>query len=90
MRQLLDVVYQAVKFPLRIDLLFPSEGEAVELFVVANVAKYRFHRGKASSVFRLPFRAVDTRLHFVGEAGLSVALALEESHLPGLGLGRGA
>ena len=90
MRQLLDVVYQAVKFPLRIDLLLSSEREAVELLVVPDVAEHRFHRSKAPSVFCLPFRAVDTSLHLVGETGLSVDLALEESHLPGLGPGRGA
>lgn len=55
-----------------------------------DVAEHRFHCGKALTVFRLSFRAVDSGLHPVGEAWLSVSLALEETHLPGLGLGRGA
>ena len=50
MRQLLDVVYQTVEFPLRIHLLLSSEGEAVQLFVVAQVAEHRFHRCKASGI----------------------------------------
>ena len=90
MRQLLDVMYQAVELPLRIDLLLPSEGEAVELLVVPDVAEHGFHRGKASPVSRLAFGAVDAGFHFVGEAGLSISFALKEADLPGLGLGWGA
>ena len=90
MRQLLDVVHQTVELPLRIHLPLLSEREAIQLFVVANVAKYRFHRGKAASVFRLAFRAVDTGFHLVGEGRRAVSLALKERNLPGLGLGRGA
>lgn len=90
MRQFLDVVHQAVELPLCINLILPSEGEAVELFVVPDVAKHRFHRGKAPAVFRLPFRAVDTSLHLVGEGFRPVSFALEETHLPGLGPGGGA
>lgn len=90
MCQLLNVVHQTVELPLRIHFLLPSEGEAVELLVVADVAEHRFHRGKAASVFRLPFGAVDACLHLVGEAWLAVGLAMEETYLPGLGLFRGA
>ena len=90
MRQLLDVVHQAVELPLRIHFLLASEGEAVELFVVPDVAEHRFHRGKAPPVSRLSFGAVDTSLHLVGEGFRSVSFALEETHLPGLGPGGGA
>ena len=38
MRQLLDVVYQAVQLPLRIDLSLPSERKAIQLLVVADIA----------------------------------------------------
>lgn len=77
MRQLLDVVYQPVELPLRIDLLLPSESEAVDLFVVPDVAKHGFNRGKAPSVFRLSFRAVDAGFHFVDEGLRPVSLALK-------------
>ncbi len=90
MRQLLDVVHQAVELPLRIHLLLPSEGEAVQLFVVAQIAKHRFHRGKASAIADAAFWAVDAGFHFVGEGRCPIDLALEERHLPGLGLFRGA
>ena len=90
MRQLLDVMNQAVKLPLRIDFLLPSECEAVELFVVPDVAEHRFHRGKASPVFRLAFRTIDAGFHFVGEGRFPIRLALEETHLPGLCPGGGA
>ena len=90
MRQLLDVVYQTVKFPLRIDFALTSERESVQLLVVPNVAEYWFHRSKASSVFCLPFRAVDASFHPVGEGFRSVCLALKETHLPGLGFAGGA
>ena len=61
MRQLLDVVYQAVELPLRIDLVLPSQGESVKLFVVPDIAEHRFHRGKAPPVFRLPDLAPEKR-----------------------------
>ena len=66
MRQLLDVVHQTVKLPLRIDLGSPSEREAVELFVVPQIAEHRLHRGEASTVLHASFRAVDADFHLVG------------------------
>ena len=56
MRQLLDVVYQAVKFPLRIDFALSPEGEPVELLIVPDVTEHRFHCGKASPIARLTHR----------------------------------
>ena len=61
MRQLLDVVYQTVKLPLRVHLRPSSEREAVELFVVPQIAEYRLHCGEALAVFDAPLRAVDAR-----------------------------
>jgi hypothetical protein len=46
-RQLLDVVHQAVELPLRIDLGLPSQGEAVQFLVRSEVAEHRFHGGEA-------------------------------------------
>lgn len=90
MGQLLDVVHQTVELPLRIDLLLASQSEAVQLFVVPEIPEHGFDCGKTSSVFDPTFRAVDTRFHFVGEAGLAVSLTLKECHLPGPGFFRGA
>ena len=42
MRQFLDVVYQAVKLPLRIHFVSPSEREPVELFVVPQVSRWKY------------------------------------------------
>ena len=84
MRQFLDVVYQAVEFPLRIHLRSPSEREAVELLVVPQIAEHRLHGGEALAVLDAPFRAVDAGFHFIGVA-LPVFLAPEERYLPHLG-----
>lgn len=90
MRQLLDVMHQAVEFPLRIDLALTPEREAIQLFVVPDVAEHGFHCGKAPPVFRLSFRTVDTSFHLVGEGLRPIRFTLKETHLPGLGLGGGA
>lgn len=90
MRQLLDVVRQAVELPLRIHFLLPPQGKAVELLVVPQVAEHRLHRGEAPAVSRLSFGTVDAGFHFVGEGFRPISFALKETHLPGLGLGRGA
>src|SRR3990167_296894 len=88
MRQFLDVVYQTVKLPLRIHLRSPSEREAIELFVVPQIAEHRLHGGEALAVLDAPFRAVDAGFHFIGVAH-PVFLAPEERYLPHLGLLRG-
>ena len=90
MRQLLDVMHQAVELPLRIDLALSSEREPVELLIVPDITEHQFHRGKASPVSRPSFRAVDASFHLVGERLRPISLALKETHLPGLGLGGGA
>ena len=50
MRQLLDVMDEAVQLPLGIDLLLTSEREAIEPLVVPDIAEHRFNRGKTLSV----------------------------------------
>ena len=84
-RQFLDVVHQAVKFPLRIHLRFSPEGEAVKLLVVPQVAKHGFYCSEAPAIACTPFRAVDTLPHLVGVAFL-ICFAVQERHLSGLGL----
>ena len=87
MRQFLDVVHHAVELPLPIHLRSPSEREAVELFVVPQIAKHRLHGGEALAVSGAPLRAVDARFHFVGVAH-AIPFALKERHLSHLGFVR--
>lgn len=89
MRQLLNVMDEAIQLPLRIDLLLASQGKAVEPFVMPDVAEDRFHRCKASSVASLPFLAVDGSSHPLGIAlFFRSGFAPEEADLPHLGLVR--
>ena len=90
MCQFLDVMHQTVEFPLRILLLPPSQGKAVELFVVPQIAEHGFYGGKASAVLRLSFRAGDTRLHLIGEAALPSTLPGKKVTCRGLVLAGGA
>ncbi len=90
LRQFLDVVYQAIQFPLRIDLFLPSEREAIELFVMAQVAEYGFNSGEASAIACPAFGAVDTMFHFIGIALVTIGPALKEGDLPGFGFLRSA
>ena len=68
MRQLLDVMDEAIQLPLRIDLLLTSQGKAVVSFVMPDVAEHRFHRRKASSIASFPFLTIDSSFHPVGIA----------------------
>jgi len=68
MRQLLDVVHQAEELPLRIDLLPPAQGEAIQPLVVTQVGKHRLHRGEASAVEPSASFGVDGPLHALAVA----------------------
>lgn len=72
-------------FLLLIHLRPSSEREAVELLIVPQIAKYRFHCGEALAVFDAPLRAADAHFNFVSVT-FSAFLSLEERHLPYLGL----
>ena len=87
MRQLLDVVHQAIQLPLCIDFDSSSQRESVELLVVPQIAEYRLHRGKAPAIPDASLRTIDTCFHFVGIAH-AIPLALKERHLSHLGLVR--
>ncbi len=52
-------------FLLLIHLRPSSEREAVELLIVPQIAKYRFHCGEALAVVDAPLRAADAHFHFV-------------------------
>lgn len=68
MRQLFDVMHQAIQLPLGIDLAPPAQGETIEAFVVPNLAKHRFDGGKALSVAGFAGVAVDGLFHPVAMA----------------------
>lgn len=83
MREFLDVVDEAVEFPLRVDFLLPAQSKAIELFVVPEVAEDRFDGGKALAVFAFAFFTVDGAFHLVGKALLRrIDLATREADLP--------
>ena len=63
MRQLLNVVYQAIQCPLRVDLGLHAQGKVVELLVVPDVGKHRLHRGHALAVQLSTPGAVNGPLH---------------------------
>src|SRR5689334_19207163 len=84
-RELLDVLYHAVKLPLAIDLHLTTQGEAIHLFVSAYIAKHRLHRGKAARDHLASTFAVNLALHaiarFFFRAGV---LTHEDGHLSAL------
>jgi len=59
MRELLDVVDKREVLPPSVDFGLPSQREAVELLVVAQVGKHRLDGGHAPPVLRSPFDTVD-------------------------------
>ena len=50
MRQLFDVMDEAIELPLRINLLLASQRKAVEPFVVPEIAEHRFDGGETLAV----------------------------------------
>jgi hypothetical protein len=49
-RNLLDVVHQAIQVPLGVYFALASERESIQSLVVLDVGKYRFHRSNAFAV----------------------------------------
>ena len=86
MRQLFDVVHQAVELPLRINLLLSAQREAIQSLVVAEVAEHRLHRGETPPIeLPAPCR-IDRLPHDLGVARLTAGrLAAKEADLAGLG-----
>lgn len=69
--------------------LFP-QSEAVDLFVVPQIAEHRLHGGETSAILDSPFRAVDMGFHLVSVALMPAGIALGECDLPSLVLRWGA
>ena len=85
MRQLFDVVNQAIEIPLRVHLGLRSEREAVEVFVMPQVGEYGPDNGDAPAVELSPSVAVDRALHDLGVAKRRCLVLVEKDHLPDLG-----
>ena len=90
MRQFLNVVHQAIRLPLPVHVLLAVQTEAAEMFLLAQVAKYRLHRGKTARNHVSARLRVDPGLHPVSETRRPWAFALKEGDLSGLYLLRGA
>jgi len=65
-RQLLNVVHQAIQLPLALYLLFAPQAETIQTFVAAYVAEHRLNHRHAMTVNRFALLAIDAVLHPVG------------------------
>lgn len=85
MRQLFDIVNQAVEIPLRVHLALGSQGEAVQSFVVPQIAEDRFNDGDAPRVELASALAIDRAPHALG-VGQHRLMLIEKRHLADRGL----
>ena len=69
MSEFLYVVDETEELPLRIDLGATAQREAIEAFVVAKIAEYRFHRAEASSVTGAAIGRIDALSHALSVSG---------------------
>ncbi len=63
MRQLLDVMHEAIQLPLRIHLGFPAQREAIQSLVVPQITEHRLYRAEALTVTTATVVAIDALLH---------------------------
>ena len=66
MRQLLDIVNQAVQVPLGVDLRLRSQREAIQALVVPKVGEHGLHDRDAPPIEPAAPVAVDCLLHALG------------------------
>lgn len=81
MRQLLDIVNQAVQVPLRVHLRLRSQREAIQALVVPKVGEHGFHDRDAPSVEFSSAPAVDGAFHAFGIAKRRALVLVEEGDL---------
>jgi len=82
MRQLLDIVNQAVEVPLRVHFWVRAQCETIEPLVMAQVRENRFYRRHSPCVQRSAAFAVDRLFHAPGELKGRALVFLEECNLP--------
>src|SRR5712691_8791778 len=81
MRQLLDIVNQAVQVPLRVHLRLRSQREAIQALVVPKVGEHGFDDRDAPAVESSSAEAVDSALHAFGVAKRRALILVEEGDL---------
>ena len=82
MRQLFNIVHQAVQLPLPIHLRFPTQRKAVQSLVATQVAKHRFDCRETARDHLPPASGVNLCFHPIDVVFPLIAFALEERHLP--------
>ena len=85
MRQLLDVVNQAVQVPLRIHLRLRSQRETIQALVVPKVGEHRFDDRDAPAIEPSSAEAIDGVLHAFGVAKRRALVLVEEGDLANRG-----
>ena len=63
MRQLFDVVHQAIQFPLPVHFASSAQRKSVQLFVAPQVSEHRLHSGEAPRDRVSTHVRIDLRLH---------------------------
>ena len=80
MRQLFDIVNQAVEIPLRVHLALSSQGEPIESFVVPQITEHRLDDRDAPPIELASAFTVDRAPHALG-VGHHRLMLLEERNL---------
>ena len=83
MRQLLNVMHQTIKMPLRIHLVLSAQRETIEPLVAAYIAKHGLHSRHALPITFPSFDAINRLLHTLRVGQGRGLLFLEERHLAG-------
>jgi hypothetical protein len=76
---LFNIVNQAVKHPLNIDLDLTSHGKPIHSLACTNIAEDRFYNPQPFAVSTASLWCVDLLLHFIGNAARTVPI--EHMHL---------
>jgi len=81
-RQLLDVVHQAVELPLRVDFGSASQGEAIQFLVRSEIAEHWLHGSEAPADHLASALGIDLTSHAIGRGVLRLGvLAGEDGYL---------
>ena len=89
-RQLLNIMHQAVQLPLPIHLGFSTQRKAVQALIAAQVAEHRFHCRKAARDHQSTGIGIDFLLHPLDMILLFIAFSLQERNLSCFGFLGGA
>ena len=79
-KDLFNIVHQAVKHPLNVDLDMTAQGKPVHFLAAANVPKYRLYNTQPFAVNAPSLFRVDLLLHLIGNAAR--AFTIKHMNLP--------